>query len=140
MNRMAFALLFVPTIAFGGTYPYEAAFNEHSYSSMSTETMTGTDMAVMWFVTPAEGKYLVQVSNAPDSVSIPHQAVLLDAGTGRVVSLQTGNYPSFYVTVGGDLTPWTGYLLYVLNVNPDGSPSCQQAMTCNVNLLIQAIN
>jgi hypothetical protein len=135
MMRIAFALLFISTLAQADTSPYEAAFNEHGYAYTQTATMVGNDTAIVWFVTPGEGRYLIQVGNASDSAAIQHRAVLTD-GT-NTLSTQQGLYPSFYVTLGQDLASWTGYIMYIYNENAAGAPSCAQGVTCNVTVLIQ---
>jgi hypothetical protein len=135
MMRIAFALLFASTLAQADSLPYEAAFNEQGYAYTQTATMVGNDTAVIWFVTPGEGRYLIQVGNASDSEAVEHRAVLTD-GTNTIAT-QQGFFPSFYITVGRDLEAFTGYLMYVYNVGPTGTASCDAATTCNVTVLIQ---
>jgi hypothetical protein len=137
MMRIAFALLFASGLAQADSLSYEAAFNEHGYSYMQTATMVGNDAAFIWFTTPGEGNFLVQVGNASDSEPVEHRAILTD-GTNTIATRQ-GYYPSFYVTVGQDLNPWTGYMVYVYNVGSSGTPSCDAATTCNVTVLIQGL-
>ncbi len=135
---IAFALLFVSTLAQADSLPYEAAFNEYGYAYTQTATMVGNDTAVVWFVTPASGRFLIQVGNASNSEAVEHRAVLTD-GT-NTISTQQGFYPSFYVTVGENLAAWTGYIMYVYNVNAAGVQSCDAATTCDVTVLIEGAN
>jgi hypothetical protein len=135
MMRIAFALLFISTLAQADTFPYEAAFNEHGYAYTQTATMVGSDSAVVWFVTPGEGRFLIQIGNASDSAAVQHRVVLTDGA--NTLSTQQGLYPSFYVTIGQNLASWTGYIMYIYNENAAGTPSCAPGVTCNVTVLIQ---
>lgn len=136
MKHIALALILAATVAQAETYPYEVAFNAHGFSDGQTATMSGQDMAVVWFITPGEGTYLVQVSNSPDSTAVPHLVVIVDT-TGNTVAVQQGYYPSFYITIGQGLQAYTGYLMIVQNANANGSSSCTAAMICNVVIRTQ---
>jgi hypothetical protein len=128
MMRIVFAFLFVSTLSQAGGFPYEAAFNEYGFATMQTATMGPGDYALVWFITPAEGKYLIQVSNGSDSPAQLHYAVITDAN-GAPIMRQTAWYPSFYVNVGKDLPTYTLHFMYVYN------PGC--ANVCNVTVLTQ---
>lgn len=135
----AIALFAISLFASAASLPYEASFNQHGFSTTQTATMTGTDAAVFWFITPAEGRYLIQIAAASDSANVQHLATITDENNAQV-AMQQGYYPSFYITIGRDLAPFTPYLMYVNNAKRDGSPSCHNNYLCNVTILIQPAN
>jgi hypothetical protein len=135
MKRIALALILAATVVQAETYPYEVAFNAHGFSVGQTATMSGQDMAIVWFITPDSGRYLIQVGSASDSAAIQHLVVLND-GTAAI-AVQQGFAPSFYVTIGTDLKANTPYFLYISNAKGNGNPSCKVGMVCNVTILTQ---
>jgi hypothetical protein len=137
MKRIALALMFATGIANAGNFAYEAAFNQHGFSTIQTATMGGTDASVVWFITPDEGHYVIQIAPGSDSANVEHLVTIVNANTNAIVMTQQGYYPAFYVTIGAGLDAATPYLMYVNNADGNDAPTCDRAWLCNVAVMIQ---
>ena len=139
MKHFASLLFCIATAVHATNFAGNAAMNSSGLSTVQTAGITGTDMAVFYFVAPdTPGQtYLISVTAAPKTPTIQRSAFISD-GTYDIASAN-GYSPQFLLEVGGkagQLQPGGVYELWIDNIDSTYNFSCHAAL-CDLSVLIE---
>jgi hypothetical protein len=141
VKHFAPLLFCIATAVHATNFSGTAAMNGSGLSTVQTAGITGTDMAVFFFVAPnTPGQtYLISVTAAPKTPTIQRSAFVSD-GTYDI-AYANGYSPQFLLQVGdkaGQLQPGGVYELWIDNIDSTYNFSCHAAL-CDLSLLIESV-